>query len=253
MTTNHIITIQQQLEQNNAGFRKQAGTTLKNTQTGEVIYTPPQDHDTIVRLMSNLEKYINDNQLSDIDPLVKMAIIHFQFESIHPFYDGNGRTGRIINILYLISQGLLDTPILYLSRFVIQNKQAYYTNLQNVRDKQDWQTWILFMLDGIEKTANETIILIEKIKKLMQSYKQQMRTNYHFYSQELLNNLFKLPYTKIEFVEKDINVQRLTASKYLNQLAKDGLLVKIKKGTSNFYVNQPLYDLFLHKATNTKR
>ena len=248
LTANNIISLQEILERNSAGFRKQAGTNLKNAQTGQVIYTPPQDYDTILDLMTNLVRFINDDELSDIDPLVKMAIIHVQFESIHPFYDGNGRTGRIINILYLILQGLLDMPILYLSRFITQNKQAYYQNLQNVRDKNDWQTWVLFMLDAVEKTAKETIKLIENIKILMQEYKIKLKENYSFYSQELLNNLFKHPYTKIEFVQKDLGIKRLTATKYLNALVKDGLLEKIKIGKSNFYVNNSLCDLLVNKT-----
>ncbi|TAF67379.1 MAG: Fic family protein [Cytophagales bacterium] len=247
LTSNHIIEIQEILEQNKAGFRKQVGTTLKNAQTGEVVYMPPQDFDTISYLMSNLEKFINDNELSDLDPLVKMAIIHFQFESIHPFYDGNGRTGRIINILYLILQGLLDLPILYLSRYIIRNKQAYYQKLQNVRDTNDWESWLLFMLDGVEEIAQETIVLIGKIKALMQDYKQQIREKYKFYSQDLLNNLFKHPYTKIEFIEQDLKVNRQTASKYLNELTEGGFLIKYKISTSNFYINQPLFDLFVNK------
>ena len=248
LTANNIISLQEILERNSAGFRKQAGTNLKNAQTGQVIYTPPQDYDTISDLMTNLVRFINDDELSDIDPLVKMAIIHVQFESIHPFYDGNGRTGRIINILYLILQGLLDMPILYLSRFITQNKQAYYQNLRNVRDKNDWQTWVLFMLDAVEKTAKETIKLIENIKILMQEYKIKLKENYSFYSQELLNNLFKHPYTKIEFVQKDLGIKRLTATKYLNALVKDGLLEKIKIGKSNFYVNNSLCDLLVNKT-----
>lgn len=243
LTANHIIKIQELLEQNKAGFRRQAGTILKNAQTGEIIYTPPQDYDTIVNLMDNLVKYINDNELSDTDPLVKMAIIHFQFESIHPFYDGNGRTGRIINILYLILQDLLDLPILYLSRYIIQNKQAYYQKLQAVRDSNDWENWILFILDGVEQVALQTTKLIINIKELMQDYKQKIRQNYNFYSHELLNNLFKHPYTKIEFVEKDLDVSRPTASKYLNTLAEDGLLNKVKIERSYYFINQPLYNL----------
>ncbi len=247
LTSNHIIKIQELLEQNKAGFRKQAGTTLKNAQTNEVIYTPPQDYDSIANLMDNLVNFINNNELSDIDPLVKMAIIHFQFESIHPFYDVNGRTGRIINILYLILQGLLDLPILYLSRYIIRNKQAYYQKLQAVRDTNDWESWIIFILDGIEQIAQETIVLIEKIKDLMQLYKHKIRDKYKFYSQDLLNNLFKHPYTKIEFIENDLHINRITASKYLNILVEDGLLIKHKIGKSNFYINQALFDLFTNK------
>ncbi len=243
LTSNHIIKIQEVLEKNNAGFRKQVGTNLKNAQIGEVIYTPPQDYEEIIKLMNNLEQFINDNEISDVDPLIKMVIIHFQFESIHPFYDGNGRTGRIINILYLILQNLLDTPILYLSRFVIQNKQNYYQYLQNVRDKNDWETWILFMLDGVEKVALQTITLIDDIKNLMQQYKVEIKKNYSFYSHELLNNLFKHPYTKIEFVMKDLHVSRPTASNYLEKMVENGLLEKIKIQKNNYYINKKLYEL----------
>src|SRR5690606_18471823 len=141
----------------------------------EVLHTPPQDYETIVALMTNLEKYINDNSLEDVHPLVKMAVIHFQFETIHPFYDGNGRTGRIINILYLTLNGLLDLPILYLSRYIIQHKPDYYRLLQDVRDKSSWEEWILFMLDSIEQTAKETILLVHNINKLMEEYKTVIR------------------------------------------------------------------------------
>jgi Fic family protein len=246
LTPNHIISIHERLENNNAGFRIQTGTTIKNTSTGEIIYTPPQNSEEINRLMDNLALFINDNEISDFDPLVKMAIIHFQFESIHPFYDGNGRTGRIINILYLILQGLLDTPILYLSKFIIKNKQKYYQTLQNVRDKNEWHEWILFILDGIEKISFETTHLIGEIKSLMQDYKHKIREKYPFYSQELLNNLFKHPYTKIEFLLEDTKVSRQTASTYLNTLAEDGFLKKIKIGKNNFYINEPLYKLFIN-------
>ena len=206
LTNKTILQIQEVLEDNKAGFRKLPGTALKNAATGETIYTPPQDYNEILRLMTNLEKYINDSEMSDIDPLIKMAIIHFQFESIHPFYDGNGRTGRIINILYLINEKLQNLPILYLSSYIIKRKADYYRYLQKVRDEDLWEDWILFMIKGIEETARETIDLILKIKKMMFEYKHQLRDNYKFYSQDLLNNLFKHPYTKIEFIVNDLGV-----------------------------------------------
>jgi Fic family protein len=245
LTANDIIKIQQELEQNNAGYRKVPGTTLKNAITGEVVYTPPQDYDTIVLLMQNLEEIINDGSEWNADYLVKMAIIHYQFETIHPFYDGNGRTGRIINILYLVLKDLLHIPILYLSRYIISRQQDYYRLLQEVRDKENWEEWIIFMLEGVESTAKETIGLVIAIKELMAEYKHRLRSNYKFYSQDLLNNLFKHPYTKIEFLQKDLNISRLTAGNYLNQLAKDGLLEKKKLGPANYYVNKPLFNLFL--------
>ncbi|MFC0515366.1 Fic family protein [Mucilaginibacter angelicae] len=243
LTNRTIIEVQETLEDNNAGFRKLPGTALKNAVTGEVIYTPPQDYEEINQLMSNLEKYINDSEMQDCDPLIKMAMIHFQFESIHPFYDGNGRTGRIINILYLILEGLQNLPILYLSNYIIKHKADYYRLLQKVRDENLWEEWLLFMIKGIEITARETIELIVKIKDLMLDFKHKLRDNYKFYSQDLLNNLFKHPYTKIEFLVNDLGVSRLTAGNYLNKLAEDKMLRKDKLGTGNYYINEDLFEL----------
>ena len=243
LTNKVILQIQAVLENNRAGFRKLPGTALKSSTTGETIYTPPQAFDEITRLMSNLEKFINDPELGNYDPLIKMAIIHFQFESIHPFYDGNGRTGRIINILYLILQQLQTLPILYLSSYIIKNKSDYYRLLQEVREKNSWEEWILFMINGIEITSRETIELIIQIRDLMLDYKHRLRDNYKFYSQDLLNNLFKHPYTKIEFIVSDLKVSRLTAANYLNKLAEDGILKKAKLGTGNYYINEPLFKL----------
>ncbi len=243
ITNNIIIEIQKELEGNSAGFRKLPGTTLKNSSTGETIYTPPQDIDEINSLMKNLERFINDPSMSDYDPIVKMAIIHYQFESIHPFYDGNGRTGRIINILYLIIEKLQNLPILYLSNYIIQNKSEYYRLLQEIRDNENWEEWLLFMIRGIEKTSRETIELVIQIKELMMEYKHKLRDNYKFYSQDLLNNLFKHPYTKIEFIVNDLNVSRITAANYLNKLAEDGILKKERIGTGNYYINEKLFNL----------
>jgi len=247
LTNKTILEIQKVLEDNKAGFRKLPGTALKNAATGETIYTPPQDHQEILDLMSNLERYINDTALQDYDPLVKMAIIHFQFESIHPFYDGNGRTGRIINILYLVQMQLQRLPILYLSHYIIKRKSDYYALLQGIRDKEAWEEWLLFMIEGVEVTARETIGLIGKMSTLMLDFKHQLRNNYKFYSQDLLNNLFKHPYTKIEFVVRDLGVSRITAANYLNRLAEDNLLEKERLGTGNYYINRPLFDLLTRR------
>ena len=246
LTQNLILDIQQHLEENRAGFRKLPGTTLKNQQTGDVVYTPPQDYDAIVSLMDNLEKIINDDDSWPLDYLIKMAVLHFQFESIHPFYDGNGRTGRIINILYLVNKGLLDLPILYLSRYIIRHKSDYYRLLQAVRDQNAWEPWVLYMLEGVEQTARGTIQTIEHIRRLMLSYKHQIRKQFpKIYSQDLLNNLFRHPYTKIEFVMHDLHVSRPTATQYLDKLSEAGFLDKMKKGRSNYYVNAPLLNVFL--------
>lgn len=247
ITSNIIIEIQHELEKNNAGFRKMPGTTLKNSLTGETIYTPPQDVNEIIELMSNLEYFMNDRSISDIDPLLKMAIIHYQFESIHPFYDGNGRTGRILNILYLILEDLQNLPILYLSNYIIKNKTDYYRLLQQIRDSGDWEEWLLFMVRGVEETSRETISLIIQIRELMKEYKHSLRDNYKFYSQDLLNNLFKHPYTKIEFVVNDLKVSRITAASYLNQLANDGLLRKERIGVGNYYINDKLFNLLANR------
>lgn len=244
ITLNTIRQIQQILENNDAGFRTQSGTALKNDLTGEVIYEPPQMADEINRLMNELERFINDSDAIDYDILVKMAIIHHQFESIHPFYDGNGRTGRIINILYLIQQNALDMPILYLSRYINRNKQDYYHLLQSTRNNNDWEPWLCFMLEGVIETSKQTQVLIAQIKQVMQHYKQVMKRDAAtIYRHELLNNLFKYPYTKIEFVVEDMQVHRNTAMNYLNKLSDIDLLEKVKIGKENYYINIALYRL----------
>ena len=257
LTLNDIKKIQEELEYNKAGFRSIPGTKLMNQQ-GETVYTPPQSGQEVVLLMDNLEEYINNPQMQDVDPLIKMAIIHHQFESIHPFYDGNGRTGRIILILYLVLNNLLDLPILYLSRYITHNKAEYYRLLQAVRDKntdnsKEWEEWILFILKGVEGTAEETIHLIKGISKLMMEYKNVLRPLFgRQYKHELLNNLFFHPYTKIEFIEKDMMVQRKTATKYLDMIVKEGLLQKIKIGRFNYYMNTKLIELFMNQQEPEK-
>ena len=259
LSLNDIKHVQEILEQNTAGFRTTPGTQLKRENDGAVIYTPPQDGMAIVRYMSNLEQFINDDHLSQLDPLIKMAIIHHQFESIHPFYDGNGRTGRIINILYLVITGLLDLPILYLSRYITHNKGEYYRLIQAIRDKNtdnaaEWEAWILFMLKGVEVTAEDTISLVKNIGRLMAEYKNVIRPDFGSkYNHELLNGLFYHPYTKIDHVVANMQVSRQTASKYLDRIVALGLLKKEKMGKENYYINTRLMNLFIefgqYKAT----
>lgn len=251
LTLNDIKRIQEVLEQNSAGFRTTPGTQLKRSSDGAVIYTPPQDGQLIVELMSNLEQFINDDELCPIDPLVKMAITHHQFESIHPFYDGNGRTGRIVNILYLVTSGLLDLPILYLSRYITHNKAEYYERIQAIRNatgdnSAQWEEWILYMLRGVEQTAEETITFVKNIGNLMTKYKNIIRPAFgRKYSHELLNGLFYHPYTKIGHLESNMQVSRQTAAKYLDKLASLGLLQKERMGKENYYINTQLMELFL--------
>ena len=245
LSANHIISIQAILEPNKPGIRKIPGTALVNPTTGETIYTPPQHPDTIIELLSNLEKFINDDELYDVDPLIKMALAHYQFESIHPFYDGNGRTGRIINVLYLVLKKLLSIPVLYLSRHIITTKPDYYRLLQAVRDEEAWEEWLLYMLTAVENTSLETIRLVRGIRTAMQDYKHRIRAKYRWYSQDLINNLFRHPYTKIESVQTELGVSRGTATAYLNALVKDGFLQKNKIGRSNFYINLALWQLLI--------
>ena len=241
LTNNHVLAIQAELERNNAGFRRVPGTTLKN-QDGEVVYVRPDPGD-IVPLMSDLEHFVNDDALFAADPLVKMALIHHRFESIHPFYDGNGRSGRIVNVLYLVKQQLLDIPVLYMSRHIIRTKSDYYRLLQDVRDRDAWEEWVVYMLTAVEETAREGIATVSAIKDALLDYKHRIRATYKFYSQDLINNLFSHPYTKIQFVETELQVSRLTATKYLEALTQGGFLRKQRVGRSNFYVNLALYDI----------
>lgn len=251
LTSSVIKEVQRLLEHNSAGFRSVPGTALKRSD-GVVVYTPPQDKQAIIELMDNLESFINDDRLTDIDPLIKLAIVHHQFESIHPFYDGNGRTGRIICVLYLVLTGRLDLPILYLSRYITHNKGEYYRLIQAIRDKNndnavEWEAWILFMLKGVEETAIETTRLVKGISKLMADFKSVLRPKFgKQYRHELLNNLFFHPYTKVEFLEKELMVSRLTANRYLNTLIKTGLIERIKIGRSYYYINVPLMNLFMN-------
>ncbi len=246
LTNNHILKIQAELEKNNAGFRKLPGTAIKAS-GGRTVYTPPQDPAAIIAHMTDLERFINDDTLMDVDPLIKLALIHHQFESIHPFYDGNGRTGRIINVLYLVKQGLLDIPVLYMSRHIVRTKGDYYRLLQEVRDRDAWEEWVLYMLEAVEQTAAAGIETIQAIKGVFLDYKHRIRAQYKFYSQDLINNLFSHPYTKIEFIQRDLAVSRLTATRYLDLLSDGGFVVKQKIGRSNYYINRPLFAILTGK------
>ena len=238
LTVNHICEIQGMVESEKPGFRKLPGTVLRNAATREVVYTPPQHPDEIVALMGNLEKFINDESMADLDPLVKMAVLHYQFESIHPFYDGNGRTGRIINVLYLALKGLLEIPVLYLSRHINRTRPDYYRLLQEVRTHGGWEAWVLYMLDAVEQTTRHTLRSIREIHAAMLDFKHRVRAAFpKIYSQDLVNHLFSYPYTTIGFYERNLGVSRPSAVKYLNQLAGTGLLRCEKFGREYYFVN----------------
>jgi len=248
LSNNLIISMFQVLKETQERFRKTMGTVLRNDQTGEVVFVPPQSATKIQEHMSELEKYINADDVVtlELDPLIRLAIIHHQFESIHPFSDGNGRLGRLINVLFLVKEGLLETPILYLSRYITDHKDDYYRLLQHTRDTKEWEPWLLFMLDAVAKTSEQTTILIGQIKALMGAYKEDMRSNLKsIYSQDLLNNLFRHPYTRIEYVMDELDVSRPTATRYLRALVNEGLLSELKVGHKKYFINEPLATLFI--------
>lgn len=242
INTNIIVKIQEKLEHNQTGIRSTLGTVIKNTVTDEIIYTPPQEKAEILEYMKNLEDYINNDD-DMVDPLIKSAIIHYQFESIHPFYDGNGRTGRIINILYLILKGLIDTPILYLSKYIIRNKSEYYKLFQETRNNNDFEDWIIYILIGIEEMAEETITIISKIRDEIISVKNELRNKTKIYSKELLEALFFEFYTKIPYIQEQLGVSDKTAQKYLDSLVELGLLTSEKIGRERIYKNERLFKI----------
>lgn len=234
------------LKDRDDAFRVTPGTALKTEKSDEVVFVPPQDAHEIIRLMTELERFVNDDELSDLDPLIKMALIHHQFESIHPFADGNGRIGRILNVLYLTRTGLLDIPILYLSRHITRHKSDYYRLLQAVRDEGAWEAWIIFMLDAVAETAATTVQLVEGIGRQMREAKHRLRAELpRLYSQDLLNNLFRHPYTRIEYVQNELGITRQTAARYLDTLADHGFVEKHRAGKSNYYINADLMRLLM--------
>jgi Fic family protein len=241
LTTNCFITLVQTIKENQAGVRTLAGTQIVNATNGKIIYTPPEGESLIRTKLANLEKYIHAQ--NHIDPLVKMAVIHYQFEAIHPFSDGNGRTGRIINILYLIQKELLDMPILYLSKYIIEHKNDYYTLLRRVTEHHAWQPWVLFMLDAVEKTAILTRKKMQDIRTLLDSTLEKARKALpaRVYSKDLVELLFHQPYCKGQFLVDAGIAQRKTAAEYLKELEKIGILSSHQIGREVLYLNKDLF------------
>ncbi|MDE1464910.1 protein adenylyltransferase Fic [Spartinivicinus poritis] len=242
LCTNTAIEVCSTIKSSQMDIRKLPDTTLSNHKTGEVIYTPPVGEQQIRDLLSNWEAYLHMDD--DIDPLIKMAISHYQFEAIHPFTDGNGRTGRVINILYLIEQGLLTLPILYLSHYIVRHKADYYQLLIDVTSKQSWQAWILFMLKAVEETARWTTHKINAVRDLLEHTSEYTRQQLpKIYSYELLQVIFEQPYCRIQnLVEKDI-AKRQTASIYLKQLCEIGVLGEVPAGKEKLFVHPKLMAL----------
>lgn len=243
LRVNDIIDIQHELIGNNAGIRSVPGTVLKNDTTGEVVYTPPQDKKEILDLLSNFIEYFNNGK-NKISPLINLAVLHYQFESIHPFYDGNGRTGRILNILYLILNDLIDIPILYLSSYLIKNKPDYYRLLNQANRLGEWEEWILFMLNAVETTSIQTIKKINTIRQLLEKTIVKVQVDApKIYKKELVELLFEQPYSKIEFVVNQLKVERKAASRYLKELEKIGILESQKVGRETLYINKKLIEV----------
>jgi Fic family protein len=243
LSVNDIKSIQQVLVGNSAGIRNVPGTVLKNSSTGEVVYTPPQDEIEILDLLTNFINHFNDTEQS-LSPLINLAVFHYQFESIHPFYDGNGRTGRILNILYLIMNKLIDIPILYLSSYIIDNKTEYYRLLNRTNTTGEWEDWILFILNAIEKTAIKTIEKISTIRKSLDATIEKVQLNApKIYRKELVELLFEQPYAKIDFVVNQLQVERKAASRYLRELERIGILKSQKIGRETLYINIELVEI----------
>lgn len=245
ITTNLCVSIVQCIKQNSASIRNTPGTTLRNTK-GEVIYTPPCGEAVIRKKLTNWEKFINENV--NLDPLIKMAIMHYQFEAIHPFSDGNGRTGRILLLLYLKHSGLLDTPAIYLSDYIIKNKAAYYKCLRDVTENNEWESYILFMLDMIEVTSIKGLERHNKITAAMEKMTDKIRkTLPKIYSKDLIEILFRLPYTKRQHLIAE-NIGNLkTVGNYLIALEEKGFLKSIKVGKEKLYLNGTLFKILEEK------
>lgn len=239
LSTNLFIDIVRIIKEVDFGVRRVPGTALKNA-SGEVVYTPPVGESVIRDKLANLEQFIHAQD--ELDPLVKMAVMHYQFEAIHPFEDGNGRTGRILNLLYLVERGLLDIPVLFLSRYIILNKAAYYEGLRGVTERQDWESWILYMLRAVESTAQQTFAQVTRIRALMEQVREQVqRQAPAIYSKDLIEVIFRQPYTKIQFLVDAGIAKRQTASVYLQTLAGLGFLRPSKHGREVYYIFDALF------------
>lgn len=242
LNTRHFIELVQTIKQIEYGVRNLPGTRIVNPRTSEAVYTPPEGERVIRDLLDNLSDYIYAQD--DIDPLIKLAALHYQFEAIHPFSDGNGRTGRILNILYLVEKGLLDIPVLYLSRYIIENKSAYYTGLRRVTEEGAWEDWIVYMLEAVEATAVSARERIVSIREALLESAEIARTGMsRGYSKELIELIYQRPYTRIAFLESEGVAKRQAASVYLKNLAELGVLQSVKHGREILYLNPRLLEI----------
>ena len=252
-----FVKLVQEIKHNTAGIRKTPGTVVKNITTGEVLYVPPQSEVEIKQKLKNLEEFLYGVRFMDLDPLIKMAVMHYQFESIHPFGDGNGRTGRISNILWLVQEGLLHRPILFLSKYYLEHRAEYYEGFQKIHISGEWENWIVYILKSVEQTAKYTTYLIDRILSARIEYKKELQNKFsNIYSHELLEAIFSSPYFRIENLVNNLGISRQTASKYLKILSssyidKSGnlkqLLTVQRVGRDNIYFNQTLFEILTRK------
>lgn len=244
LLTSTMVEVVQTIKQNNSGIRNIPGTALKNAINGEVIYTPPCCEDVLRRKLAALEQFINDEEASSLDPLIKMAFIHYQFESIHPFADGNGRTGRIINALYLVQQQLLLQPVLYLSSYIVKYKTEYYQLLRGVTENGNWHDWLMFILTAVIETAQLTTQKIRNMLLLKEEFEVTMKEVLgSSFNYDLLQLMFTLPYLKIELLEKKQLAHRQTASSWLKKLTEANIVKPQKIGRTTYYINYRLMEL----------
>lgn len=244
ITTNLLVGIMQRLRNTDENIRNTPGTKLANPSNQQIVYTPPEGDQVIRGKLKELEQFMNDDEFSDLDVLIKMALIHYQFEAIHPFSDGNGRTGRILNVLYLTNQNLIGLPVLYLSYYIIQNKSDYYRLLREVTEKSNWAEWVLFIVKGVGQTAALTLQKINAILRLKSDSEQKIRTALKAsYSRELCDLLYSYPYIKIKILEENNIAKRQTASEYLKKLELAGLLEATKIGQEIYYINKGLMEI----------
>jgi len=244
LNTNSLIKIQEVLEPGKRGIRRVPGVTIRNSITGEAIYTPPDGHDIIVDKLKNFENYFNDQlNFDDVDPLVRMAIMHYQFEAIHPFLDGNGRTGRIIMILYLVLANRLELPILFLSKYILENRDEYYKKLRGVTEKGEWMDWVIYILQGVDLQAKETGKNIIQIKSLMEEYKKISQSDGVHMTPHMLDYLFSNPFYSQKKMAESMKVHRNTAAKYFQELEKAGIVQKFKFKQGYIYYNEKFLNL----------
>lgn len=244
LLTNTMVEIVQTIRQNKSGIRNTPGTALKNAINGEIIYTPPCCEDVLRKKLKALEQFINDADASPLDPLIKMAMIHYQFEAIHPFADGNGRTGRIINALYLVQQELLSQPVLYASSYIVKYKTEYYQLLRGVTEKNNWNEWVMYLLTALIETTQLTTHKIRSILSLKDEIEKLMKqTLGPSFNHELLQLMFTLPYLKIELLEKKKIAHRQTASVWLKKLTDAAIVRPQKIGRTTYYINFRLMEL----------